>query len=297
MLVRSVLAAFFVLLMIAPPASALPLERITNTKADEQRPAITEGSIAWQRRGTGKRPRYDVMLRADGGGIRRVNPKNKQGFMGDFDGTTLVYQEAGRDSNIKTFDIVTGARGSYGKPVNTKHWEFWPTRSGDWLMFGRQHIRTARYQLLLHNASTGELRQLTTLGPKGYLDPGQVSGDWAAWTRCGPGFRCRSFVLQISTGQVTMIPRGAPAQFAAGVDANGTVYYGNSGRGCGIKSRLMRYRQDGTVKQLTKFSKGRDFGSARVHTDAAGMNHVVIDLGRCDPAASEIYRFVDDPTT
>ena len=208
-MVSVLLVSMTSLVAIASPAHATNPEVIlARPRAGEYQPIKGEGWLAWQN--STRRPRqYDVFVRdVDGGPTTRVNPAGTNGANGDIGGDVLVYQqfEEGR-SGVRFFELTTGERGHPPKGVNSEHWEYWPTMSDRWLLFGRLARRSNTRRVILFDLSTGEGKTLAKVrGRQTFLAPGQVSGDWAVWSRCTARSPCNVVRYQISTGKETSSP-------------------------------------------------------------------------------------------
>ena len=110
----------------------------------------------------------------------KANRSRTHGFSGGFVDDTFVYQEIrGRQSNLQFFDPMIGNRWNPPAGVNTRHWEWHPTISGDWLLFGRSKAGARTDSIVLRNVSTGEtiLLDRRPWGSHRIAEPGQVAGN------------------------------------------------------------------------------------------------------------------------
>jgi hypothetical protein len=74
----------------------------------------------------------------EGRSSRSVNAPRTNGANGEIDGDWLVYQQFKRGaSDLKFFDLSSKRRSNPPRGVNTDQWEYWPSFSGQWLLFGR----------------------------------------------------------------------------------------------------------------------------------------------------------------
>ena len=105
----------------------------------------------------------------------KVNAAGTQGANGGIEGDLLVYQqfERGR-SDLRFFDLGSKDRTSPPRGVNTRRWEYWPTISGQWLLFGRRAGDESR-EIILYDLSTRDATRLDEVGGKRHL-PGARSG-------------------------------------------------------------------------------------------------------------------------
>lgn len=256
------------------------------------------GFIAWSGN-TPKRPnRYDVYVRPAGGEKFRVARRRWRSSLGGIDGRVLVYQEnKGGVSDIKLFNLRSGKRRDLPS-VNTKRWEYWPSKSGRFVLFGRIYPAAERRGVFLQNLRTNELTRLAWVPVGQYLAPGQVNGDWAVWNVWNPERgKARVFRLNIPSGNV----REAPLQaFAWGpsVTHRGTVFFGATGKDCGENARLMRWRGGNRSQTVLRLPARTDLSDTFVHTTNSGKIQVLHNRIDCDDLAtgSDMYRFVDRST-
>jgi hypothetical protein len=224
-----------------------------------------------------------------------VNRARTHGFSGGFEGETFVYQEVrGRQSNLVFYDLAGGGRSAPPAGVNTRQWEWHPTISGDWLLFGRQSFAARADLVLLRNLVTGENRRLSRLawGRRTLAEPGQVSGNYAVWFRCTP--LCNVFLYDIAAGSTAKIPNPSRRQqYDPSVTDDGTVYFLRSGRGCGNSVRLVRHPLGGPSRVLASLGAGRDSGHTYALENDDGTTTVLFDRVRCSNGARDILKVVD----
>jgi hypothetical protein len=216
--------------------------------------------------------------------------------MGGIDPPTVAYQQvANGQSDIKLYDTVTHARTSPPPGVNTPQWEWEPSISGDWLLFGRQNAKTNIQSVVLYNLSLETSAALDS--GFGFRQAGQVNGDYAVWIRCDGS--CDVYRRQISTVTDRLLkePAATTYQYAAAVTSTGIVYVARSGRNCGSNVRIVRYfgapdPVGGTV--VASLGDGRDFWSAYARENADGSVDVFYDRLKCsDQKVSDIVRIHD----
>jgi hypothetical protein len=124
---------------------------ILTTPRDEILPAANS-YFAWSQNSAAHPHLYTEYVRGNlfssvGPGPRiRVNHVGTQGFSGGIDATTittLIYQQVkGHQSDIKLFNLMTHVRSDPTVGVNTPAWEYRPTISGPWILFGRLRAST-----------------------------------------------------------------------------------------------------------------------------------------------------------
>ncbi len=120
--------------------AATPEKLVGRPGAGEFQPVRGDNFLAWQQN-TRRNPNdYNVYARelGGGGGTFRVNPRRVNAANGDIDGDVLVYQQfrAG-DSKLKLFDLADRSHSNLPSEANSRNWEYWPSYSGDFVLFGR----------------------------------------------------------------------------------------------------------------------------------------------------------------
>jgi hypothetical protein len=265
-------------------------------RAGEFQPVRGGGWIAWQQN-TRKRPRhYDVLARSVENGSRfRVNPPGTNAANGDIEGDVLVYQqfERGR-SGVRFFDLTTRERTRAPSGINTEAWEYWPSTSGRWLLFGRLQRNTTR-RVILFDLSTGEAKRLAKVkGVNKFLAPGQVNGEWAVWYRCPSRPECNIVRYHISTGESVVIANPDGLRYhAPSVDPEGTVYFARARSRCGDRVRLIRQGLDGSSEELWRLPNGDDIGRSHAQVRPRG-NTILYDHFSCGRAAeSDAWQIAD----
>ena len=245
---------------------------------------------------------YDVYLRTtdtttepDTVSTVKLNTSG-QGYGGGVDADRAVYQQVSAGSDLRLYELATGARAEPAG-VNSRQWEWHPTISGDWVLFGRRKFsRPRRDQILLKNLDTGELRVLASV--RGIsLHPGQVNGDFATWFRCTDV--CNSFVHEIGAEATTRLARPAASgirhQYATAVSPDGEVYLARSGNGCGANAKIVRYGSSdpatGTV--VVALPRGVDMLAAFVRSRPTTGNELFYDRVNCGNRRWDVYQVVD----
>lgn len=302
---RLVVGGLFALLVFASSAAALSAEGVFTGRGNTWDPAEGYDSVgghaylSWTQYVSG---RSDAWYRRDGGGRIRLNT-NGLGWSWGMDPaiTTIAYQQAVRgNSNIKLYDWSTFQRSSPGSLVNTPHfWEYEPSISGQWLLFGRlnRQTRPARRRLYLYNTVSTERRLLDSFDGglrRGTILVGQVNGDWAVWSKVSNrGSNWSVFRYRISTETTERIPRPAGRyDYAPSVTDDGTVYFVRSGNACGKLVRLRSYDIHGVAQVLYSSPDGRDIGKTFAAPQPDGSTDIYFDSWRCSARVSNgnIYR-------
>jgi hypothetical protein len=268
---------------------------------NEHNPAASATWFAWTKVSVAHPNRANVFaepMPLNDGDAFRVNPSGTRAFTGGIDGNTLAYQRVKRGhSNIRLFDLVT--KSDTASPINTRQWEWHPSISTDisgnldqWILFGRQ-LRNGVDKVLVHNMTTDETRTLGRVDrPRYGAEPGQVNGDWATWTICKA--RCNVWYIDLTDplATPTKIPKPtAVHQYGSSVTPDGTIYYVESGSGCGVNVKIDKW--DGvTATPVTSLSSGRDINFTSTSAEADG-NHFYFDRVVCSTDRWNIYQVVD----
>jgi len=286
--------------LIAVPAAyaLLSQQGVKTSRLYEQVPAAAEdGStqyFAWSQNSRAHRNHFDAFLTRTGDPRVKLNAKG-QGYVGGIDPPMVAYQQVvNGNSDLKLYDADTQTRTDPPAGVNTFNWEWEPSISGDWLLFGRQ---TSSAQFVILHSLTTATEVILDQGSR-FRHAGQVNGDYAVWTRCTKT-NCNVVRRQIST--VTDTPLSKPStklQYGAAVTANGIVYVARSGAKCGADVKIVRYFGVGDPVGGTIVAdlgtNGRDFWSAYARENDDGSVDVFYDRYLCGTRTSDIYR-VNDP--
>lgn len=297
---RRAAAAIAGLLAMAAPAaaSAAPLHT-TAVKAkpppvNEQSASQATGALAWVQNSRLHPHLYNVYAQVNGGTRLRVNPASTQGGLGTgIDGHTLVFTQLhGTKSSIRLFDLQT--RRASGPPagVNTPNVEDEPSISGGWLLYHRtEQGSPAGQQVLLTNLSTGKTRTLASVpGRLGFLEAGQVNGDWAVWTQSVNGTRFNVWRYQISTRTTTLVPNPAnTVHSAAAVNPNGTVYFEQSRLACGSGVTIEEFPVGGPVTAAGTLPAGIDLFHPFLFEHSPTDDYLFARV-HCGSGATDVYR-------
>ncbi|HEV8602208.1 MAG TPA: hypothetical protein VGQ68_02310 [Gaiellaceae bacterium] len=282
-------------------ATVTPPVPVKNGPADEFAPAASSEYLVWAQ-SPHNSTRSTVWAQHIAEAPFRVSPRSVRAYPGGIDGTRLVYQRVrGEQSNLAFFDLATRRQTSAPAGVNTRQWEWDPSISGDWLLFGRT-TRTTE-SILLWNLTTRRRIKLSSIrtGRGRRLTPGYVNGNFAVWERCGTGRVCDVYRYDITLGTKKAVPSIPGKQdYAPSVTADGTVYYGRSGRGCGASVQLVKSPLTGAEEVLYSLPQGEDFATTypvTVPSPPSGLQTTSIYFDRivCREEAWDIYR-LDDVT-
>jgi hypothetical protein len=287
-------------LAAAPGSYALlAQEPVKTTRFYEQLPAAaTAGGVkyfAWTQNTRAHPHRNDAFLRRGSEAKVTLN-RAGHGYVGGIDPPRVVYQQVvGGQSNLKIYDADQHTRMSPPAGVNTSDWEWEPSISDDWLLYGRKDRESNRQWVLLRSLTSSTWVVLDQ--GSGFRHPGQLNGDYAVWTRCAA--TCDVVRRQISTSLNATLaePSTTTFQYGAAVTSTGIVYVARSGRNCGSSVRIVRYFGSGDPTQGTvvaRLGRGRELWSAYARENGDGSVDVFYDRYRCAGGVGDIYR-VHDP--
>ena len=286
-------------LVAVPPAYGLLSQQGVNTTGlYEQVPAAeidgTMQYFAWSQNSRSHRNHFDAFLTRTGDSRVKLNAKG-EGYVGGIDPPMVAYQQVVKgNSNLKLYDADTQTRTGPPAGVNTFDWEWEPSISGDWLLFGRQ---TSSSQFVILRSLTTATEIILDQGPR-FRHAGQVNGDYAAWTRCNRT-TCNVARRQISTVSDTVLSKPTrKLQYGAAVTGDGIVYAARSGAKCGADTKIVRYFGVGDPAGGTIVADlgatGRDLWSAYARNNGDGSVDVFYDRYVCGKSTSDIFR-INDP--
>ena len=189
--------------------------------------------------------------------------------MGGIDGTTIIYQQVKNgQSDLRMYNAATKVHSNPPAGFNTSWWEYSPTISGNWILFGRESVPNAhRQQVVLRNRVTGKqvmLANIVSRNPSTNVVPGQVNGNWAVWKACSPA-KCVVFRRDIAAAKTTKLVNPTPAlshRYAPSVSTSGTAYFAQSRPGCGDQVILVRQPIGQPETVLVHFKPGFDILSS-----------------------------------
>jgi Tol biopolymer transport system component len=295
---RAFIGAVVVAAVSTPAASAAPTP-VLASRANELQPAGAPGVLAWSQSSRLRPNLFSVFVRFDGQPRFRVNPRGTVAITssGAIDGTTLVYSQRRRraaTSDLRFYDLAARTFVSVPAGVNTRRHEWGASLSEEWLHFARSTFSTSTERIMLHNTVTHEERQLGATSGRRYAQPGDVSGNFVAWTKCPRFSRCQTYVYDIAAGTTIAVPNPlGRSQYAASVTADGTVYFVESTNiDCGRGVRLWRYPLGGAREPLLGFRRGRDVAVTSPVDNPDGTTTVFFDRFVCRTGAADIYRLI-----
>jgi hypothetical protein len=271
-----VIVACVTFLIAAPVAYALLSQQgVKTTRLYEQYPAaaVDGGTnyFAWSQNSRAHPNHSDAYLKRGSQPRVKLNTKGR-GYLGGIDPPVVVYQQVvGDNSSLKFYNANTHARTNPPAGVNTSDWEWEPSISGDWLLFGRSSSTSSDERVILRSLTTPT--EVTLDQSFSFRDPGQVNGDYAVWIRCDAS--CDIVRREISTVTDTVLqePSATTYQYGAGVTSTGIVYTARSGKTCG-NAKIVRYfgvsdPAGGTVVADLPNNQDIDNGYARENADGS----------------------------
>ncbi|MGH3092421.1 MAG: hypothetical protein ACRDOG_08885 [Gaiellaceae bacterium] len=277
----------------------LPQIGVRTTRAYEGYPSAGPRHFAWAQFPRRKGRFWTLYAQRSGEPRVRVNPRRTDGYSGGFEGNRFVYQQTRgrgdrRTSDLRIFNLARETRRKPPAGVNTRQWEWHPTISGRWLLFGRRSRAARADVVILRNLATGRSIVLDRLPwRRGAAEPGQVSGRYAVWHRCTP--RCRVFSYDIKTRAKSMIPNPSRRhhQYDPSVTNDGTVYFVTSGNGCGMSVRLERRPLGGPTRVLTSLRPGWDSSHTFALETPNGTTDFFFERVHCMTYDRDVVKVVD----
>lgn len=277
----------------------LPQIGVRTTRAFESFPSAGPSHFAWAQWPQRNGRFWALFVRRTGQPRVRVNAPRSDGYSGGFEGNRFVYQQtrgtgSARSSDLRFFNLVRRTRHNPPAGVNTRQWEWHPTISGNWLLFGRRSRAARTDFVILRNLATGRRIVLDRLrwGRRRIAEPGQVNGRYAVWYRCAT--RCNVFRYDIATGAKARIPNPLRRhQYDPSVTRDGTVYFVSSGNGCGVSVRLERRPRDGWTRVLTSLRPRWDSFHTFALETANGATSLFFERFHCMTYAQDVLKVVD----
>ena len=263
--------------------------------------AASKRYLAWAQASAQRPNRSNVYVKGRGGERVKLNPKGTEASLGGFDDSLLAYQlfNGSVQNGSSRIEIVNLENNETRTPkhANSKHWDFWPSLSGRWLLFGRTNADRGTTKILLTNLRSGRTITLDKGPASAYFQPGQVNGRYAVWVRWNDGGKSRAFVFNRKTGKQRTVPSGDQFNWAPSVTRRGVVHFGRSGRRCGSRSKLLRWSKRTGLDRLIRLPDGIDISDSYVSRDRSGaleMYYVRIDCSNNANGDAHKLRFGGD---
>jgi hypothetical protein len=300
-MLRSLLLIGAVAALVAAPVAyaLLSQQPVKTTRFYEQLPAAAKDDFgvnwfAWTQNTAAHPRRNDAFLTMGPAKVKLNTVGN--GYLGGIGPPLVVYQQVYRgQSNLKIYNAGTETRTNPPDGVNTSAWEWEPSISGDWLLYGREDNETDTQWILLRSLSSPT--EIVLDEGFTFRQAGQVSGNYAVWTRCD--VTCDVVRHDIGGDADVTLPEPSATtyQYAAAVASTGVTYVARSGKYCGSNAKIVRYfgtgdPAEGTV--IASLGSGRDMYSGFVRENANGSIDLFYDRYSCSGSVGDIYR-VHDP--
>jgi hypothetical protein len=296
-LVTAATALCLAALIVPAAATAMPLPQVA-VKAkpppvNEEYPAAAPGELAWVQNSRLHPHLYNAYAQLGGGRRFRVNAPTTQAGAGmGIAGHTLAYTQvhSGQQS-IRLFNLQTHAHGGPPAGVNTPSIEDEPSISGQWLLFHRlEDGASPGQQVLLANLATGATRVLASVpGGRGFLEAGQVNGNFAVFTQSRTGTAFNVWLYNIAQKTLTVIPNPlARVHTSAAVNSFGTVYFEQSGAGCGKSATVEEYPVGGPLHTAGTLKPGIDLFHPFLFEHGSADDLLFAKI-HCQGGATDIY--------
>ena len=227
-------------------AAAFPIE--------ESGPAARHGWFTWERANF-KKHTDNYWAQHNGGPRLRINPKGTFGRDGDISAGRVVYSRErihpyrATQTDIWQYNLATGHQFRLTRRVNTpRGFELEPSLSGPFLLF-RRELRPSLYatetdKVMLFDRARQVMKTLAVVRREArndlapFVDPGQVNGRYATWTRVawfakplkGGAYydapRSRVVLYDVKSGVTTRYAVMASNYvWSSAVSSDGTLYY------------------------------------------------------------------------
>ena len=283
-----VLAAAVAMLLL-PMAGAGNADVVRDSKLEETVPTANATYLAWTQN-TKRHPKHhDVWARKFGPTTTKfkVNAPDTSGFTGGIDPSTntLVYTQIRHgQADLKLFNLETKARLNV-PGANTTAVEYFPSLSGNDILFTRYANATSTYSIQLYDRVAQTTQQLWS--GAAFAASGQVNGNWAVWNVCPNGAACNVYRYNMTTENAFRIPNLQELdQYAPSVTPAGTIFFSRSGfQDFTAHNRLIRYPFGGPSEIALALKGGKGIGSTWAYTGSGPTTKVYYD--RYDESADQ----------
>jgi hypothetical protein len=289
---------------VTPVSAAVTPVGVKTTPLYEFLPSAGMDSVsgdtyfAWSQNSQARPNHNDAFLDITSGSTStiKLNAKGTFGWGAGIDGTHLVFQEVPNDtrnSGLVLYDISSAARLPTPPGSNSRAWQWGPTMSGDWILYGENSRRQNFSRVMLHDTTPGEERILAESSYTRFsVFQGQVNGDYATYHRDRKG-HSDVFAYQISTGERTKVPNPNDRyNYRGAVTADGSVYYARSAKGCGNNVRIYRWSVTAPADPvlINALPDGKEIAGRVFAFNDGSSTAVYFDRLSCRSGASDIYR-------
>ncbi|MFL5766695.1 MAG: TolB family protein [Actinomycetota bacterium] len=292
---RAAMLGGAVAMVLLPLAGVGHADLVRGSKLEETVPTANATYLAWTQNSKRRPKHHDVYARTFGqSSVKfKVNATGTSGFTGGIDQSTntLVYTQIRHgQADLKLFDLDTKAR--VGVPeANTSATEFFPTMSGNHILFTRYTNATSTYSIQLYDRVSHTTTQLWSGTP--FAASGQVNGNWAVWNVCPNGAACNVYRYNLTTQKAIRIPNlQGLDQYAPAVTPGGTVFFARSGTDFTAHNRLIRYPFGGPSEIVTPMEGGTGIGSMFAYTGSGPSTTIYYDRYDKDADQWDIFDLV-----
>jgi hypothetical protein len=250
---------------------------------------------------------YDTFARTGTGSPFQVNAMGTEGQSGGLNGLTsqAIYQQANGDaSDLFLFNLSTKTRTNPPSTINTNLWEWSPSISAGFILFGRNNFKepTSAWKVMLFNRTTGVFKVLDSVQNKcECIFPGQVTDQYATWTRCSSTL-CQSWYYTIATGATAKIPNPQSKQtyYPAVAATSGNMFFARSDTGCGNNTKIYRWKPSvgGNPVLVSSIPTGYDLTTSSLASHGSdGHDDVYIDRLICSGQFNADIYMIDNADT
>ena len=302
------IAAVAAMTAAGTPASAgLAPTLVKGGSGDQNEPTANTTTLGYSANSSAHPGHYNAFVQPIKGAPSKVNARKTAAYMGHMSGDSgqLIYQQVKRSSSdVLLYDVDTGTRQQPPNAVNTDLWEWSPSLSPGFILFGRNSFRDASspWKVVLFDRGTHQTKVLDSASFRcGCIWPGQVSDEYATWTKCSRN-ACNVWYYDIVGDSTQKVPNpNTRIQYYGGVsEDSGMIYYASSdpNSGCGQDTALMRWDPvlGGAPVFVTSITDKGVGDSMYVFADGA-HDDVYLTLGRCTNAFPEDVYKVEDADT
>ena len=301
--VATVVAAAMLLTGVTAASAGLAPTLVKGGAGNQNSPTANATLLGYSENSRARPRHFDAFVEPIGGGARtKVNSPRTVGYMGHMNGDSgeLAFQQIRRSSEVLLYETSSQTRSQPPNGVNTRLWEWSPSISDGFLLFGRNSFRRldSPWKVVLFDRTMGTSTVLDSVTYRcGCIWPGQVTDQYATWTRCTRN-ACNVFYYDIvGGGPATRVPNPSDRfQYFGGVSGNtGSIVFMSS-RGCGNDPRIMRWNPvgGGSATLVSTLPQDYDLGDT-MYVYADGMHDdLFFTQAKCSRAfPMNIYK-IDD---
>jgi hypothetical protein len=284
-LLIAAIALFSVTAMVVSALAEITPTLVEGGAGDQIRGSANSGWVMWSSNTTQRPDHYDTLARPTSGAPFRVNASGTEGLSGGLSGNTsqAIYQQTdGTSSDLFLYDLSTKTRRNPPTGINTNLWEWSPSISPGYTLFGRNSFRSrsSPWKVILYKRATGVSKLLMSVENRcECIFPGQVTDQYATWTKCSLTV-CQSWYYTIATGVAARIPNPLSQQtyYPAVAPTSGNIYFGRSNSGCGVSTKIYRWNPatPGTTVLVSSLADGHDLSTSSLANRSGGHDDVYI---------------------